>query len=244
MSEIKNQILQKLKTDEVKLKPRWLFIIKKIGLWLAISFIIFISGIGFSIILYSIFDLDWEIYGKIENSRLKFLITKFPYLWFGVVFLFITLGLFSFRHTGKGYKFSILTALLFGITSTGILGVFLYHTRTAETLNEAMAKSLPFYKHLSYNRQMAWVRPSKGILAGKIINIKSPEVFVLKDLQGKRWIVSLRKAHQPRKKIKIKEGIEIRIAGERIGEDEFLAEIIRPAGKRPPLILGQAVILL
>ena len=123
-----NKILNKIKSGEVKIKPRWQFVIKRwseIGLWLgSIGLVVVaIMSIAYFLTIYSIEelgefgDLGWQVFYE-----------DFPYIWGGVAIFSLVAGVFIMLKTGDNYKRSwqknlmIMSAIILLLT---IVGLFL-----------------------------------------------------------------------------------------------------------------------
>ncbi|MFA7301722.1 MAG: hypothetical protein WC069_05405 [Candidatus Shapirobacteria bacterium] len=102
MSNIK--LINKIKSGEVKMKPKWQFEVKKwaeIGLWLMtiIAVVVGVMGIAYFMTIYNISelsefgDLGWQIFYE-----------DFPYIW-GITAIFsLIAGILVMINTGHNYK--------------------------------------------------------------------------------------------------------------------------------------------
>ena len=99
-----NKILNKIQSGEVKMKPRWSFMVIKwgeIGMWLlSIAVVVMgIMSISYFMTIYSIEelnefgDLGWQIFYE-----------DFPYYWGITVAVFLIVGTFVLLKTGNNYK--------------------------------------------------------------------------------------------------------------------------------------------
>lgn len=125
-----NKILTRIKSGEVKMKPKWEFTAVKIIerlLWLAfigttvvgVATIFYFIGIYNPVDLAEFGDLGWQIFYE-----------DFPYIWGTVSLLCLIGGSIVFLKTGNNYKRSwqknmaMTGAVILALT---ILGLFLRH---------------------------------------------------------------------------------------------------------------------
>lgn len=121
-------ILNKIKSGEVKMRPKWEFEVKKwaeIGLWLVtiLAVVTGIMGIAYFMTIYNIRelsefgDLGWQIFYE-----------DFPYVWGFVAIFSLVAGVLVMIKTGNNYKRSwqqnlmIMSAIILTMT---IVGLFL-----------------------------------------------------------------------------------------------------------------------
>jgi hypothetical protein len=124
----KNNILNKIKSGEVKMKPKWKFEMimwSEIGLWIVtmIGVVMAIMGIAYFLTIYNIFellefgDLGWQIFYE-----------DFPYIWGFVAIFSLIIGLLLMVKFGDNYKRSwqknlmIMSGIILIMT---IVGLFL-----------------------------------------------------------------------------------------------------------------------
>jgi len=99
-----NNILNKIKSEEVKMKPKWEFEVKKwgeMGIWIGMigAVVAGIMGIAYFMTIYNISelsefgDLGWQIFYE-----------DFPYIW-GIIAIFsLGIGFFVMLNSGNNYK--------------------------------------------------------------------------------------------------------------------------------------------
>jgi hypothetical protein len=103
-NNLENKILKKIKTGEVKMKPKWKFEAEKktiIGAWL---FSIGIAAITLAWVLefFEVYEpLDTLTYGEVGR---QLLLEDFPYIWLTGGLAFILLGLILDSRIDGNYK--------------------------------------------------------------------------------------------------------------------------------------------
>lgn len=222
------EVLEKIKEDKIKPRPRWEFLLKEYFVWIVGLFALIIGSLSVAVIIYMLLNNDWEVYQRINGSLASFIIFTLPYFWIIIMVVFILLVNFNIKHTKKGYKHKLSNVIMFTIVVSVSMGTFWYVVGAGEAIENILARSAPFYRHVINRRMDMWQLPDKGLLAG-IIGDTSENKFELLDFQGRVWLVYYDKAAiMPIVQVKIGEGIKV--VGDKINEDEFLAIKIMPIG--------------
>jgi len=228
MKNISNDVLKKIKDNNIKPKPRWYFITKNYFVWLIFGISIILGSFAFSMVLFIIKQLDWDIYHYIGESFLKTVFISLPYLWLIFLILFIGVAYYNFIHTKRGYRFKFISILLISLIISVTLGTVLYSNGLSENLGNIFFEKIPYYNRLVYTCEKQWMRPERGLLAGTIIEIGLPEnSFILRDLENNRWKIEAGKAIW-KGKISPATGLKIKLIGKLINDNNFKVMEIRP----------------
>jgi hypothetical protein len=226
MSEnnISKEILAKIK--DVKPKPRWQFLLKDYTIWFLASFALIVSSLSFAVVLYMIIDNDWDVYTSISNSLLEFIFLTLPYFWLIFLGLFILITYYYFRHTKKGYKFSLSKIFLVSLVINILLGGFLYNVGVGQAIDGIVAQRIPFYKELINRRQHIWSRIDDGLLGGVVTSIDK-ENLVIQDMEGNIWNIKHFNTSTPAF-VDLRIGDHIRMIGQKIDSQSFEMHRILP----------------
>jgi len=228
MKNISNEVLKKIIDSNIKPKPRWYFITKNYFIWLVFGISIILGSFAFSMILFIIKQLDWDIYHYIGESFLKTVFVSLPYLWLIFLILFIGVAYYNFIHTKRGYRFKFISILLVSLIISITLGTGLYFNGFSEKLENVFLKKIPYYNRLVFSCEEQWMRPKRGLLAGTITEIKLPENnFILTDLDNNRWKIEASKAIW-KGKIAPEIDLKIKLIGKLIDDNNFEVMEIRP----------------
>lgn len=126
--DIKKDILNKIENKEVRMKPKWRFTAKVMGLngaWLITGLT---AALGVSIIVYFLQEynpFELYLYGDVGWTLLR---EDFPYIWLLAVIILIVGGTMLESQIGNNYKRNgrwlllITTAIIVGFTLLMILG--------------------------------------------------------------------------------------------------------------------------
>lgn len=226
MNKVSGKTLEKIKQEKVTPKPRWRFLMRDTFIWLLFVLMVIIGSLAFNVILFLIKNADLDLYGKIGRSPFSHLMMSLPYLWIIIFLLAFLIALYSFRYSKRGYKYKIFVIILFCILFCGVFGIIIFFTKSGQITHSLMINSIPTYQRISHQGMM-WNRPERGMLAGRIVEVENDAIFILDDLEREYWEVMYLEAKIP-PKMKLEEGIMVKVIGEQTGEDTFKAEGIRP----------------
>ncbi len=228
-----DSVLKKIHAKKITPRERSYFIAKTIlHIFAGIIFLAF-GMISIALLWHLIHNFDFlEFIWERPNILAKL-------LWFGVPLFWMILAVILWlvteqvvQRTDKAYRIPFwvigLTILLIQIFG----GFILEQSRVGERLDVMFEKRMEWYNGAERINRRFERMPENGFLAGTVLQIKSDTVILLNDRTNKEWNVQLEK-NSTFPFYQIKEGINIRMIGEMIGENEFLATFWRPARKRP-----------
>lgn len=194
MKNISNKVLKQIKNNNIKLKPRWYFVTKNYFIWTIFGISIILGSLAFSMILFMVKQLDWDIYHYIGDSFLKTVFISLPYLWLIFLILFTGVAYYNFIHTKKGYRFKFTSILLISLIISIILGTGFYFNGFSERLENVFSEKISYYHRLVYTREKQWMQPQRGLLAGTITELTlSKNSFIFLDLENNRWKIDISK---------------------------------------------------
>lgn len=228
---LSHDVLQKIKEEHVEPKARWKFLLYEYGIWLLGGSLILVSGTILSLVLYILAINDWDAYNAFSGSVAAFALKTFPHA-LGVIFvLMVVFIVFAIRHTRRGYRYSAVLIITFGVGVSAIVASVLYVSGAPRGLDNAFTKKLPGYIHVIHPRMERWHHPEEGVLAGRVIEV-SNEQFLLVGKDGKEWIVTVSSTKN------ISPNIVVRVIGSPVDEKTIHALHILP-WERPTKFIRQ-----
>ena len=102
-----SNILERIKEDNLKPKPKWTFLFKDSVIWFFGALSLVFGALGVSVIIYLLKNNDWSLYNKLSGSFLEFILLTMPYFWILFLAIFILVIKYNIQHTKKGYKYSL-----------------------------------------------------------------------------------------------------------------------------------------
>ena len=119
MQNIKENVMEKIKNDEIKMKPKYYFFIGSL-----FSFIGLVASIVTSIFLISVLSFSLRSHGPMGEVRLSLMLESFP-IWIPIIaMLGIIFGIYMLRQYEFSYKsnfWKIIIGFILAIIVSGIL---------------------------------------------------------------------------------------------------------------------------
>ncbi len=177
--DIKDQILSKIRSGEVNMRPKYYFMLKLVALALTIFITFILSSVIVSYVLYSIkVGGQFSLLAFGPRGMYHFFLAL-PWLILLIdicLIAFIDWLLKSFRF---GYNSSILFLLIVTMVSITALATLINYTSFHRLLmNRAESKNLPlaggFYSGLRMSHG------NQGIFRGEVVSIESTSTFYMK----------------------------------------------------------------
>ncbi len=222
-----HKLLAKIKGEKISPRPRWQFLLKNYVVWLAGLVSLLIGAAAISVMIYLFKFNDWEIYDQTKKSFLEFFVLTLPYFWIIFLSLFIFIISYNFKHTKKGYRYSIILLGGASIMLSVFLGAIFYVAGLGEKLDNILGSGAPFYDQVINRHIDFWSQPSEGRLSGLVIGLTEDGKFILIDRGQEEWLVSVENS-KPFSGTIIVIGQPIRLLGEEIGDHAFRADKILP----------------
>lgn len=190
MSKFSKNILEKIKKEKIKPRPRWQFILLHILLLALFVISIFLGSIVTGMIIREIQTTTWGFVPHLPGmTPISLLII--PMIWL------ITLGLVTFtafeifKKTKKGYKYRPGAVMGISIVASIVLGLVVYNTDVPDELECAMANNLPPYAGLREQVESVWDADDGPFMLGEIVTLGDDGVTVLSNRDGEQWTLNL-----------------------------------------------------
>ncbi len=243
MKDVIKETLEKIKKEEIKPISRWFFLAKNMFTWLTFLCLVVLGIISFSLILFLVSQLDWEICSQM-GIKLHWLSPVFyiPLLWLILSIFFALLAFWEIRKTKKGYRYNSAVIVLILATIFSVFGFFFYFSKESERVHHVFSGQSVPYKKMSELKERQWSQPELGFLGGIILQIGDKNSqFKLLDFEEHSWVINYDDnlvvmpgaLLLPNEKIKIL-GQKIETENEKTEESLFQAREIRPWEGRGP----------
>ena len=208
--------------------PRWRFTLKNSLTWFVFITSIILGALAFSVVLFSIQQVDFNLVSELPHSWLTWLLGLLPYFWIITLVVFLVAAILGIRSSKKGYKFNAMALAGFSTAFSILLGTLFFISGGGRWLEQTFASTVGIYESIQDRKVKLWVLPDEGYLAGTIKRIQGDEISIL-DFKGNAWTVAFTDADIP-PVVALENGAEIKIVGERTGPGKFRADMIRPWG--------------
>lgn len=224
---LSEKIIEEIKRQGIKPRPRWQFLLKRWVLWSLAVFSAVLGSIAIAIIIFTFIDHDASVRVYLQGSAVADILLAIPYFWLITLAVLTGVAKYAVRHTQFGYRYAttrIITAVLIGST---VLGITLNVMDVTGSIQDFLIETVPAYDALIYTSKDAWSRPEKGALGGTVINIGNSDYFELLDFHKKTWRIDMSEL-QDHIDINIKPGMILKIIGTQKDNSTFRAGQIFP----------------
>lgn len=235
MENSSQEILDKIKEQNIQPKKRWEFLFKNYLLWLFFALAIILGGLASSATIFIFKHATW-VEAAPGFSPLKRLWVNLPLFWLLSLSLFCVLAWYDFKNTKRGYKYSPIAIVLFSIVLSILLGTAIYSFGFGEKLEETFFRRVPFYQQMFGRGGRMLVEPGNGHIAGVVQSIDGPKV-VVEDFRGRIFELSTTT-------VNLQVGQRVVLFGTLGADNNFICESIRPwfkqnnrPGPPPPVMM-------
>lgn len=225
--DLSQSVLDKIKKDHIKPKSKWAFLLKDYVFWGLFAICIIIGGMVASMMIFKLTIHDWEMHKPLGENFFRFHLRALPLFWILLLTGFIFVADYNFKHTKKGYKYSLPLVMIGTILASIILGFALFGAGVAKRMDEKALQHLPFYKEMTLDQRLEdWSQVEKGLIGGEIIKINEDKVEI-KSFKGEIWEVNTDMV--PKEMLdKLEEGMIIGGFGKKGEKGMFDADKIKP----------------
>jgi len=228
MKNLIQETIAKIEKQHLVPEAKWKHWLKKYGIWFLFATGVILTAVSLMVAFDNANNLDWDLYCFGQQNRLVYIFSILPYFWIILMAIFLATTFLEIRKTETGYRYSWLRMILITFGGIVIFGVLVSIFGIGGRLNSKLTKDFPFYgQHMVVTKESQWMQPAKGFLAGTIISIAQNKLEI-KDLNNKSWNISLDEKTLIKPSANISQEKMIKLIGERIDENNFKAQEIRP----------------
>lgn len=219
------KIIEKIKTEHLKPKPRWQFLLKDYTIW-TLGILAWIFGsVAMSLIFYMLRYSDVKMYQRLEGASWEKMFLLFPFFWLIFLIIFVFAVLYNFKHTQTGYRYSATLIVSVVVGASLIFGGSLYFFGLSQGIIDVLGRRAPLYDRLINPHIDFWSQPESGRLTGLIINQTATEQYQLVDRDHNIWTISI--INNPSTTLPLEIGRPMRFIGQQQDDDQFIVtEII------------------
>lgn len=223
-----SKLMEKIREQQVKPIPRWRFILKNSITWTLFILALLFGALAFSVILFSIQQLDFNILTHMSHSLAELLLALLPFFWLISLVILLILAAFSLKNSKKGYKLTSARVIGYSTALSILLGTLFFISGGGKWLENSFATNVSVYESLNERKTKVWSTPEAGQLSGTITATYGDSVE-LKDFNGVLWIILLQDADIV-PAVRLEEGEMIKLTGRMLSEQRFAGDKVRPWG--------------
>lgn len=225
MSDISKNILEQIKEEGIKPRPRWQFILISLILIVVLTATVVIGGVAMSLIFLKLFNLEWDLVTVMGEGGRPAILGVLPLIWIVLLVLVLGLAVGVFEKTETGYKYHPILVVMGAILISVLLGAVLYGARGADLFDRVLQENIGAYNELEKRQALQFHLPEVGVLPGRVLEIVSPSIMQLEDLREHVWTVNLPPDLLEKKKFNhIPLNSMVVVRGEKLDDDSFEAD--------------------
>lgn len=226
--ESSDELIEKMKSLNLKRKPGWHFTVKTAFYWFLFLVSVVLGAFAFAIVLFTIQQIDFDLISHMSHSKFEFLMGLAPFFWIVSLIVFLVVAMIGIKNSKKGYKFSNTKMVMFSASFSILLGTLFFIGGGGEWLENAFSVRVGLYEGVQAKKAKFWSEPEKGYLAGTIIEVQETAIQ-LTDFNEQIWTIDIAHANIP-SVVLISEGEKIKLIGKITSSGNFQATEIRPWG--------------
>ncbi len=224
-----DKLINKMKDQNIRPLPRWRFVMRENLVWSLLLLSVIFGSLAFSVILFSIQQIEFNLVTHITHSKFEFFMGLLPFLWIAFLLVFLVLGVIGMRNSKKGYKFSPLRITIINAAFSILLGTMLFIGGGAGWLEHVFAMEVTAYESVNEKKIKLWSMPEEGYLSGTIKKVDESSIRLI-DFNDQTWDIDYGNAFiAPSVLMEARE--TIKITGEMTSDHTFRASEIRPWGQ-------------
>jgi hypothetical protein len=222
------KLVEKIKQENLRPKARWRFTLKNVMAWLGFVSAAFIGAVSFSVILFAIQQVDFNVVDHISHSLLELFLSMIPMVWILCLIVFVSMAAISLQYSKKAYKLGSLKLIGLCVAFSILTGTLFFYSGGAKWLEQAFDTNIDIYESIQDRKTKMWTQPTEGYLSG-IIQSVDDNAFELRDFTDKLWQVEYQDVDIV-PSVSVIPNEKIKMIGKMTGDNKFIAEKIRPWG--------------
>jgi hypothetical protein len=220
---LEKDVIERISIGKIKPVAKWKFVFKNWMLWVLGGFSILLGALAFSSVLYFFQPNEIEIFNRSGADWKEFLLFSLPYFWIIFLMLFLFCSWYYFKHTEKGYRYSVILVFVTSIFFSIFFGAMLYSVGFAKLLDNFLGRQ-SFYGDIINPRAKFWLNPERGRLGGLVVEKKSDKEFVIYSKDIGEWKIESSSVIGS----KVKKGMSVIVVGRKTSQNSFIADDVFP----------------
>lgn len=229
MKELYNRIMQRIEEMRAQPIPRWVFVARRIGIWVALVLSVILGAFTLAYMVYAAQQAD--VAAVAGADPLAPLMTLLP-VWLLVFALFVGLALWGIEQTERGYKVPLTLWIVANIAVTGVGALALAAAEVPARMDPIVERHLEPLSAAGLARPL-WERPGAGRVQGRITTVSTGS-FLLEDPRGDTWQIQVREQTRVRVPVEVEKRVGVlgRPAGDKVIEAREVVPLRRPVPPR------------
>lgn len=226
-SVIKN-VLATIEEKHLEPRSRAFFATKESVLWLLWAVSVVVGAVALAIIFLVCLSSVHTLHELTHDNQVLFWLEAMPYLWLAVVGTMMWWAWLNFRHTKRGYRYSVWFTILSSMGGSVLVAIVLHVLGVGIVFDEELGRYTNLYTSQREREERRWQQPAEGRLLG-MIHDATEEPIRLRDIRGDEWRLFTGELW-PEDRDLVRSGRMVRVFGIERPEREFIACGLMPWG--------------
>lgn len=229
------KIIDAIKREHIEPTPRWRTVARNSAFWTMLICMIVLGALFLAVFLSNAIDIGPDIFRAFRFERfLSLLILTSPLFWMTLSIITIASGVFAFRKTRYGYRWSTLSLAGLFVLTLGLVAFGSHITKIDDRFEESWERGGAPFGSLVPPREERWLHPGSGILVGSVSQADNMK-FLLNTETGEIWTVFITNDTRIGRNVSLISGKPVVVLGEPLENHSFQAFFIRSFRMMRPL---------
>jgi hypothetical protein len=194
---LKTCIFDRIEAEGVTPRSRLFFHSYECGVWFLWLVSVVIGSLAVAVTWFVATYRRYALYEVTHDSFVSFVVHVLPYVWIVTFVAMIVWGLYSLRHTKRGYRYPLWQIVGSSAFLSVLFGVGLHALGVGYVADKAMGDRMPLYQSQEKLEFAFWQNPEAGRLVAKVVHntIIPTSTMVMVDRDNVRWTVDVSELH-------------------------------------------------
>lgn len=226
-TDVKSTVLSRIACENICPRARLWYRCRECGVWTLWLLTILLSAVAVAVSFFVIMHRQYALFEATHDSFFGFMFEVLPYLWLVVFVIGAGFAYYHFRHTKRGYRYSLFTIAGATVVASVSGGLFLHYLGMSFMFDDMLGKYMPgMYVSQGKMEEKFWQQPEDGRLIVTLVEESVPNVVALvTDTRGATWRVDISELFAPDIAL-LRAGEQVRLLGRLMpggGESTFRA---------------------
>lgn len=186
-NHLKDKLFERIETDRVCPKSRWFFFGRECVVWSLWMLSVLVGAFAVAVSTFVLLNNQYAFYEATHDNFFTFLMGALPYIWFVALSAMVVAAVYNWRHTKRGYRYSLLTIVGGSLIVSIGGGAVLHMLGLGYALDRELGVYVPLYKSQIMQERELWQVPAEGRLVGRQVSQTASNTIVFVDVTGAEW---------------------------------------------------------
>jgi hypothetical protein len=222
MTKLAQKILKIVQQKTIKPRPRWIFQVKNIFIWLALAIWTILGSLASAMTIDQLRFNDWSLALRLGGGLA---IKSLPYFWLVTLILTIIVAKKHFQKTKHGYRYTWTKITASCLLISLVAGSIIAYSGWGRQIDNQLAQK-EIYRRLNCQDKL-WYQPNNGLLSGTIRSLTNNAIYLTAP-DNSNWLVEINKQTIIEQPASIDIGQAIKVLGQISAPQVFTATEIKP----------------